>query len=82
MNQSLFSSNIGEQLSQKERNILDKECLGSIPPGNRKSAAAFGIRLRTVKHRTSQAIVAAAISGGNPPDEETGRGSILVPRDK
>lgn len=44
-------------------------------------AVIFGVNLRTVRHGASEMIVAAEMAPGNPPDEETGRGAALVPRD-
>jgi len=44
-------------------------------------AAVFALRLRALSHEARQMIVAVEMAGGDPPDEETGRGSVLAPRD-
>jgi MFS family permease len=44
-------------------------------------ATVFGLRLRAMRHDALRMIVAAEPAGGDPADEETGRGSVLAPRD-
>jgi MFS family permease len=42
-------------------------------------AAVFGLRLRTLRFEAPQMIVAVGMVGGDPSDEETGRGNVLAP---
>ncbi len=41
-------------------------------------AFLFGFRLRTFRHDAQQMIVALEMAGGDPPDEETARASVLT----